>query len=406
MPCRLGDLNALVALFNLLDGPNWKQNTNWSPDGTGVDPCLTRWKGVGCVDPCLKIFDGPDCREGRITSIDLHDNGLRGNLSSWTGVGELQNLTKLDLKHNRNITGSIPTQLGLIQNLEFLDLEKNDLTGGLLPEHFALLNANTSDGNIIKSAGAPAFTGELQELFIMRLEFNRLSGTIPTEIGLHRQLEFVHLGHNNNISGTLPTQLGQISSLQALYAMDNRISGSIPTELGTIELLRFVNMTSNRLAGTLPTEMGKFAKLRDLTLDHNLISGTLPLELTNVSSLLHLRMSDNRLQGNFTAFESIGNLASLETLDLYGNDMDESELPPSIQYNDRLKYLYVDQRHLRPLRQGYCHYRFLPQAHIGQKWNWVFVQEDYAKLTSEPCEDIFTTEFAFNPLQVSKMWPD
>lgn len=53
---------------------------------------------------------------------------------------------------------------------------------------------------------------------------NRISGTIPTEIGNMVQLtQFA--AYNNGISGTMPTEIGKLVKLLLLYAQNNRING-------------------------------------------------------------------------------------------------------------------------------------------------------------------------------------
>ena len=68
MPTREADKSALLAFFRLLGGSTWLRADNWSPDGK-TDPCQTRWFGVGCIDPCEPLLDGPHCFFGRVTSI-------------------------------------------------------------------------------------------------------------------------------------------------------------------------------------------------------------------------------------------------------------------------------------------------------------------------------------------------
>ena len=151
---RRGDREALMALFNLMGGSNWTKNRAWDPDGVS-DPCAVRWHGVGCYDPCDPVLDREvynplmdknpkpvrrKCRKGRIHSIDLRGNNLRGNIADWTAIGELHNLTWLDLASN-DINGSLPTELGRIQQLEHLDLAHNQIEGHLPPATFGSLNA-------------------------------------------------------------------------------------------------------------------------------------------------------------------------------------------------------------------------------------------------------------------------
>ena len=173
---RVADKAALISLFRVLGGDKWKDAAWWDSDfhnanGTRVkfkpslesDPCDTRWQGVGCVDPCeVNMLDRTisysvakatgqmqrlRCRKGRITSIVLPRNNLRGAITNWTAVGDLHNLTYLDLAFN-NISGSLPTQLGKVRVLEHLDLSWNQLEGILPDSAFGALN----DGAVAMTA--------------------------------------------------------------------------------------------------------------------------------------------------------------------------------------------------------------------------------------------------------------
>ena len=136
-------------------------------------------------------------------------------------------------------------------------------------------------------------------------------------------------------------------------------------------------------------------------------------------------MQDNALSGNLTEFGSIGNLMRLTMLDLYNNQVKYltpilpqyaahsnlthvsldvrtttqmiGELPASIQNLTNLQYLYLDDAHYKPLRQYYCRQR-LPQ---NGKHSYRIVRENYLQMANSVCEDIYDTNTAFNPLQVS-----
>ena len=84
------DRAALVALYNSTGGANWANNANWLSD----EP-LGEWYGV--------TVDG----NGRVTVVDLHENGLTGRLPSQ--LGNLTNLTHLVLWNNE-LTGLIPSE--------------------------------------------------------------------------------------------------------------------------------------------------------------------------------------------------------------------------------------------------------------------------------------------------------
>ena len=143
---------ALWQLYEQTDGANWTRNENWD---LATDPCRlfrarrpyvveapvvtrqvltdvwyeptegrgrmvptmidemyepTPWYGVSCSDPCDDYLDGDACYHGRATALRLRQNGLSGKLN-WTGVGEMANLTYVDLAYN-SIGGALPTELG------------------------------------------------------------------------------------------------------------------------------------------------------------------------------------------------------------------------------------------------------------------------------------------------------
>lgn len=68
---------------------------------------------------------------------------------------------------------------------------------------------------------------------------NKLTGEIPSELGLLTSLEELELGHNN-INGNIPTELGSISRLQLIQLDNNNLPGSIPTEFGFLSSLEVI----------------------------------------------------------------------------------------------------------------------------------------------------------------------
>jgi Leucine-rich repeat (LRR) protein len=379
---RRADKAALIDLYRLLDGPNWFNNDGWDPDG-GADPCSfeSRWRGVGCIDPCDIYRDGPTCAFGRITALNLRDNNLTGSITNWTGIGDLHNLSWVDLSVNA-ISGSLPAEIGQVQNVEVLNMAWNQLEGGL-PTTIGALNSNGY--------------AQINEL---TFEFNRMEGTLPSELGLLTKLRMFNF-HHNRISGSIPAQLTDLTDLQVMYVSGNQLDGTLPDELGKLSALRFLNASDNDISGTLPASVGALSSLNDLSLFSNSLSGSLPLELGNLHPLRYLRMQDNRLQGNFTRFNTLGNLRQLVTLDLYNNQMD-GDVPPAIQNLTSLQYLYLDVQHYKPLRQKYCRQR-LPN---NGKYNYRIVRDEYLQMTSVVCEDMHDTNFAFNSLQSSAVYPE
>ena len=80
-----GDRAALVALYNVTDGRNWTDNTNWRR----FNEPLSAWHGVATND------------DGRVTGLNLSYNELRGYIPAWLGQtawrGQLDQLRYLSL---------------------------------------------------------------------------------------------------------------------------------------------------------------------------------------------------------------------------------------------------------------------------------------------------------------------
>jgi len=381
---RRADKAAIVHFFKLMGGEHWYKNDGWDVEPGGSDPCdlRTHWTGMGCLDPCDIYRDGPDCAFGRVTALYLRDNNLTGSLTNWTGIGDLHNLTWLDLSVNM-ISGTLPAEIGNIQNIEVINLAWNKLEGPL-PSTLGNINSN-----------GYAHLNELS------FEWNNFEGTLPSEIGLLTKLRKLDLGYNYKISGSIPPSVTNLTELQVLYTNGNRMTGELPEQLGNLRDLRFLNFSENNISGTLPPSIGDLTDLSDLTLMHNRISGSLPLEMGNMYSLRYMRINDNELNGNFTKFTTLGNLHSLITLDLYNNRM-TGDLPASLQNLTSLQYLYLDNQHYLPLRQYYCRQR-LPN---NGKYNYRIVRDNYLQMTALPCENMHDTNFAFNSLQESGVYPD
>ena len=206
--CRGLDRTALIRLYEAFDGANWANNRNWNTSsGTSAqnkanDPCdhNNRWYGVGFIDPCEKylddiIGDGPQtdfltrvrgsgqgCFAGRITSLLLRRNNLRGNLTV-PELGDLANLTYIDLSWN-GLEGAIPTEIGRLNNVQIINLAHNNITGEL----------PTELGNI-NSMGPSAYKGPT----------GRLTGGCgnddPCPLGTQLKLTDLSL-HHNMITGT------------------------------------------------------------------------------------------------------------------------------------------------------------------------------------------------------------
>ena len=203
--CRQEEKDALLALFEALDGKNWKSKAGWLVKNS--DPCFAG--GAATAKFAEKnrgyIWTGILCEDSRIVAIDLSNNNLHGEISSnaFLSFGALKSLSLA----NNNITGKLPSSIGNLTNLQFLNLQNNNF-----------------------------------------------SSFIPKEVGKLKKLEWFSL-YNNRISGELPKEFGEISTLQSIFLQSNNLTGKIPTTFGEkpfLDGLRVFDIRQNRLSGSIP----------------------------------------------------------------------------------------------------------------------------------------------------------
>ena len=90
----------------------------------------------------------------------------------------------------------------------------------------------------------------------LRLDANRLSRSIPPELGNLADLQVLDLG-NNRLSGSIPKELGNLANLQMLRLYNNRLSGEIPPELGNLVNLHTLYLNWNKFTGEIPRGWGR-----------------------------------------------------------------------------------------------------------------------------------------------------
>ena len=138
---------------------------------------------------------------------------------------------------------------GLVSDCEMLLTARDTLAGT------ATLNWS-ADTPIADWAGVTV-DGTPARVMSLDLSSNRLSGSIPSELGSLSKLTYLSL-HDNELSGSIPSELGSLSNLTSLYLSGNELSGPIPSSLGNLSNLTSLHLSGNQLSGCVP------AALRDV----------------------------------------------------------------------------------------------------------------------------------------------
>ena len=256
------DREALVALYDLTDGDNWRNNNSWKSDQP-----LGDWWGVDTDS------------DGRVTRILLDFNDLSGPIP--IEIGNLNKLRDIDLSSN-NLSDIIPIEIGNLTNLVELDLSRTDLSRSIPKEIGNLTDLEKLDLSSTDLSGSiPTEIGNLTNLIELDLSNTDLSGSIPKEIGNLTNLLRLDLNHND-LSRSIPTEIGNLINLVELDLSHNGLSGSIPTEMGNLINLVELDLGWNNLSGSIPTEIGDLINLEDIRLFLNNLSGPVPLSFANL----------------------------------------------------------------------------------------------------------------------------
>ncbi|KAJ0873985.1 putative protein kinase RLK-Pelle-DLSV family [Helianthus annuus] len=163
-----------------------------------------------------------------------------------------------------------------------------------------------------------------------------LAGVLPEEFVNLTYLTEIDLSVNY-INGTIPSRFSQLR-VSILSFLGNRISGTIPKEIGDISTLEALVLEDNLLGGPLPQSLGRLSRLRRFVASANNFTGTIPESYGNLTNLEDFRIDGSSLSGSIPDF--IGNWTNLTRLDLQGTSM-AGPIPPSISLLTKLKGLRI-----------------------------------------------------------------
>ena len=198
------------------------------------------------------------------------------------------------------------------------------------------LEYNRLDGEM------PAELGGLANLHDLSLLGNRLTGEIPPELGGLANLRKLSLS-GNQLTGEIPTEFGGLANLIELFLSSNQLTGEIPPEFGGLANLHALSLSSNQLTGEIPTELGGLTNLHVLSLSKNQLTGVIPVKLGNLTNLLWLYLDNNQLTGVIPV--GLGDLSNLVMLELSANQL-TGDIPKELGRLFNLQMLWLDHNQL------------------------------------------------------------
>ncbi len=378
--CNQSDVAVIESLYQATGGANWTNSDGWLGEGAVSD-----WYGIRADSL------------GRVTGLDLSDNGLEGRVPG--NLGQLSQMTELRIGGNA-LSGRLPLILTRLPLHEF-HYADTELCAPTEASFQAWLNAIPShDGtnmdcapltdrdilvSLYDATGGPDWTnnenwltdtslGDWSGVEVdgrgrvigLRFSQNGLAGPIPPELGSLSNLQSLSLGGNqlagpippdlgslsnlqrldlseNQLTGPIPPDLGSLSNLGSLYLWENQLTGPIPPDLGSLSNLRWLDLGGNQLTGPIPPDLGSLSNLGSLYLWENQLTGPIPPDLGSLSNLGALYLSGNQLTGPIPP--DLGSLSNLRTLYLSGNQL-TGPIPPDLGSLSNLRALSLDGNQL------------------------------------------------------------
>ncbi|PQQ20162.1 hypothetical protein Pyn_40338 [Prunus yedoensis var. nudiflora] len=160
--------------------------------------------------------------------------------------------------------------------------------------------------------------GNLTSVINLYMEQNMFSESIPLSLANCQNLQLLNLS-SNNLTGTMPKKLFTLSSLTISLSMSNNfLTGSLPSEVGDLVNLAELDVSGNKLSGTIPESPYSFKRL-GIDVSSNNLSGKIPDFLGKFRALNHLNLSYNDFEGELPTDGSFQMLVVTQFLEIIGS---------------------------------------------------------------------------------------
>jgi Leucine-rich repeat (LRR) protein len=183
---------------------------------------------------------------------------LSGKIPLW--ISKLRKLKVLQLQENQ-LNGPLPAWIKSLESLSYLDISDNRLTGGI--------PAALMDMKVLKT-GMTATHIDTDPFELTVYTVSSLQYRIPTAFP-----KALNLG-NNKLTGTIPKEIGQLKSLAELNLSFNYLSGYIPQQLCSLTNLEALDLSNNYLTGEIPLALNKLNFLSKFNISYNDLEGSIP----------------------------------------------------------------------------------------------------------------------------------
>ncbi|XP_077245890.1 uncharacterized protein LOC143885549 [Tasmannia lanceolata] len=278
------------------------------------------------VSVCCCFYGGQACLEEERKALlqlkdsinDYPNNATHSVFQDWVGEDCCQwergriscsssssRVIRINLNFERDPSFGVwypnATLFAQFKELKSLYLRFNQIGGWVMPEGFIQMK-------------------NLEGLSLGGNMLNQSSQSLSGLCGL-KNLQYLDLSRNN-LEALPPCLLSNLSALERLFLYWNNLKGDLPG-LCSLKRLKTLSLQDNQLDDrSLPSCLGNLSSLKDLDLSNNNLSNPLGMStgLCFLKRLTKLRLGHNNLHDQSLA-SCLGNLSSLQTLDLSGNNL-------------------------------------------------------------------------------------
>ncbi|KAL3845821.1 hypothetical protein ACJIZ3_003224 [Penstemon smallii] len=240
-------------------------------------------------------LSGLSSSASRLITLDVRDNELSGKINpDW--ISSLSSLRILLLKGN-NLQGLIPSQICHLKNLTILDLSSNNFTGRIPTCLYQIPfgSKRLSDDTFHTYSVSYGFGIDHS------LEYGKgihSMSMVYSTTDVEEEIEFMSKYRSESYKGEILYYMSGIDLSQ------NKLTGSIPNELGDLTGIHTLNLSHNDLTGLIPTSLSNMKEIESLDLSYNKLSGQIPQELTRLNFLSVFSVAFNDLSGRIPNMEA------------------------------------------------------------------------------------------------------
>lgn len=261
---------ALIAIYNALDGDNWTNNENWCSDKP-----VSEWWGV--------LTNGKNVTglaiEGRVTA-----NSPKGIFP--IEAQNLQHLTYLNIVRTNLDSFADGLSFNNIEEVYFKDNVFLHLTE-LAP--------------IYKGGYLKSFIVGFNDYDLYSISDAYLTPTpIPDELLDNIELQTLYLTACN-LAGEIPEKLWELNNLELLQLYniwETNLYGAISPSISNLHNLKTLRFFNLNLSGGIPEELYTLTQLEELSIDCCYIGGQLSSNIQNLKKLKYLNLRSCNLEGN------------------------------------------------------------------------------------------------------------